>query len=265
MCKRKMNRFIKDIKKYYKYAKYSAKSELKSEIANSHLSWLWWILDPLLFMFVYAFVSSVVFSASEKYFLAFVFIGVTCWDFFNKTVKQSVKLVSSNSAIVSKVYLPKFILIFVKMGNNAFKMCISFFLVIGMMILYQVPLSLKILYAFPIMLVLLVVTFGFSTFLLHFGVFVEDLSNVINVFLRLVFYVSGVFYSITSRVSEPYQSILLKLNPIALIMQDLRLCLLYDEVPHFGVLLVWGIIGCVLSVIGVRTIYKHENSYVKVI
>ena len=87
-----MNRFIKDFKRYYNYISYSTKSELKSEVANSHLSWLWWILDPLLFMLVYSFISIIVFGKSEQYFPIYVFIGLNCWQFFEKTVKQSVKL-----------------------------------------------------------------------------------------------------------------------------------------------------------------------------
>lgn len=260
-----MGKFIEDIKKFYKYAIYSAKAELKSEIANSHLSWLWWILDPFLFMLVYAFIAGIVFKSSEKYFLAFVFIGVSCWDFYNKTVKQSVKLVSSNKQIVSKVYLPKFILIFVKMGNNGFKMLISFSLVVGMMILYRVPLNLTMLYFFPIMLSLVLFTFGSSVILLHFGVFVEDLANVVNVLLRLVFYLTGIFYSIEKRVPAPYNEILLKLNPMALILTDLRRCMLYGEAPHFALLAAWSAASVVVSVIGVHIIYKYENSYAKVI
>ena len=100
-----MKRFINDMGKYWEYAKYSAKSSLKSEIANSHLSWLWWILDPLLFMLVYSFVAIIVFGKGEQYFQAFVFIGLSSWDFFSKTVKQSVRLVTQNSSIVSKVYI----------------------------------------------------------------------------------------------------------------------------------------------------------------
>ena len=79
-----MNRFIKDVKKYYKYAVYSGRAELKSEIAQSHLSWLWWILDPLLFMLVYTFVSLIVFGKAEQYFSAFIFIGYTSFKFFEK-------------------------------------------------------------------------------------------------------------------------------------------------------------------------------------
>ena len=50
-----MNRFKSDFKKYFAYAKFSARSDLKSEVASSYLNWLWWIIDPMLFMLVYTF------------------------------------------------------------------------------------------------------------------------------------------------------------------------------------------------------------------
>ena len=260
-----MKRFINDIKKYYKFTIYSAKSELKSEIANSHLSWLWWILDPLLFMMVYSFISIIVFSKSEPNFPVFVFIGLASWQFFEKTVKVSVKLVSNNRSIVSKVYLPKYILILQKMGVQGFKMMISYILVVIMMVGYRIHVGPVILYIIPIFLTLFVITFGFSTILMHFGVFVEDLFNVVNVLLRLVFYLSGIFYNIVKRVPEPYNEVLLKVNPVALIMTDLRSVMIYETMPHRKWILLWFVIGVLLSVIGVKTIYKYENSYVKVI
>ena len=102
------------MKKYEKYTIYAAKSELKSEVANSHLSWLWWILDPLLFMIVYSFVAVIVFQKSEPYLPVFIFIGYNSWNFFSACLRQSVKLVAANKPIVSKVYIPKFIIIFIK-------------------------------------------------------------------------------------------------------------------------------------------------------
>lgn len=256
---------VRDVKSYKNYIIYSGKSGLKAEIANSHLSWLWWILDPLLFMMVYSFISLVVFRKSEPYFPAFVFIGLSLWTFFERTVKGSVKIIRSNKDIVSKVYLPKYILIMVRLIMNGFKMLISFSLVIVVMALYRVPLTWNALYFFLIMAMVLFVTFGFSTFMLHFGVFVEDLYNVMNVVLKLLFYMSGIFYSITNRVPEPYLTIMLKLNPMSLAINDMRSVLLYSEGPHVGALLVWLCIGIFLSFYGIYTIYKYENSYVKVI
>ncbi|WP_426350508.1 ABC transporter permease [Alloiococcus sp. CFN-8] len=261
-----MTKFINDIKKYYKYTIYSAKSELKSEVANSHLSWLWWILDPLLFMLVYTFVYTVVFSKQLQYVAVFVFIGLSLWSFFEKTLKNSVKLVTSNSSIVSKVYIPKYMLIFVKMGVNGFKMFISFALVILLMGYYRVPVNpLLLIYVIPIFITLFLLTFGFSTLLLHFGVFVEDLSNVINVALKMVFYFSGVFYSIQTNLPENISKLVMTYNPLALLMMDMRNVLLYSTTPHIKLILIWFLVGLVLSILGVRTIYKYENSYIKVI
>lgn len=259
-----MDRFIKDIKKYRKYTIYAAKSELKSEVANSHLSWMWWILDPLLFMIVYSFVAVIVFQKGEPYLPVFIFIGYNSWNFFSACLRQSVKLVAANKPIVSKVYIPKFILIFVKIASNGFKMIIAFSIVIVMMIGYRVPIDWKVVLMLPLFAVLLVVTFAFSSVLLHFGVYVEDLANVVTVVLKLLFYLTGIFYSISNRVPYPYSSLLLKCNPMALLVDSMRRVLIYQTMPEWGAVLVWFLIGAALSVIGVRNIYRHENSYVKV-
>ena len=100
---------------------------------------------------------------------------------------------------------------------------------------------------------------------LHFGVFVEDLLNVITIVLQLGFYISGIFYSIENKLDGILGELLIKCNPIALIICDLRRVLIYNQDPHWVALLAWFVVGIVISVIGIRTIYKHENSYVKVI
>lgn len=259
-----MKRFVNDLKKYYKYMVYAAKAELKSEVAGSYLGWLWWFLEPLFFMLVYAFMVVMVFKASEQYMLAFVFIGNTIWTFFNKCVSTSVKLISSNKNIVTKVYIPKFVLVFVKMFVNFFKLLVSFLIVAGLMAIYKVPLSITMFELVPVLLVLFLFTFGVCVILSHFGVFVEDLANVTNILLKLLFYFSGIFYSISTRIPAPYGYILARINPVAFIIEEARSVLLYSTHTNILFLGVWFIISLTLCVIGIRTIYKNENNYVKV-
>ena len=259
-----MRRFINDIKKYYKYSIYAAKAELKSEVAGSYLGWLWWFLEPLCFMFVYAFLVMAVFRTSEQYMLAFVFIGNTLWTFFNKCLKTSVKLISSNKNIVTKVYIPKFILVLVKMLVNFFKLLVSLLIVAGIMAIYQVPLSITMIQMIPILVLVFLFTFGISIIFSHFGVFVEDLSNVVNIFLKLVFYFSGIFYSVAKRIPSPYGKIMATVNPVAFFIEENRKVLLYGTSMNFVIYAIWLLISVALCVIGIRLIYKNENSYVKV-
>lgn len=259
-----LNRAFHDLKKYFRYSVVSAKSKLKAEVANSYLNWLWWILDPLCFMLIYTFIFGFVFNAREQYFPVFIFIGLTMWDFVNKTLIGSVKTIKLNKAIVSRVYFPKFILVLSKIWINGFKMMISFGIVILMMLISHVQLSWNILFFIPILLILSLFTFGCACFLMHYGVYVEDLSNVLNVVLRFVFYVTGIFYNIETRIPQ-VGGLLNKVNPIAFLITSMRQSLIYGETPDWKLLLVWLAVSVILVLLGIRKIYKEENSYVKAI
>ena len=260
-----MRRFFKDLKRYKNYILYATWAELKTEVINSHLGFLWMILEPLAFMLIYTFIAIVVFNSNVQYFPIFVFIGLSIWNFFNKMVTVSVKLVSNNRDTVTKVYLPKFVLILIKMGVNLFKMFVSFLLVFVFMLIYKVPISLNILWFIPIIITVIIFTFGVCTFILHFGVFAEDLSNLVNIGLRFLFYLTGVFFDLSTKIHDVvYRTILIDLNPLANLIYNMRNILIYKSSPVGMWMLIWFLVGLGLSYLGIKTIYKYENTYVKV-
>ena len=260
-----MKRFFKDLKKYKNYMTYATWAELKTEVINSHLGFLWMILEPLAFMLIYTFIANVVFKSSVEYFPVFVFIGLSIWNFFNKMIVASVKLVATNRDTVTKVYLPKFVLLLVKMGVNLFKMGVSFLLVFLFMAIYKVPVTWNVLWFIPIIITVIVFTFGACTLVMHFGVFAEDLTNLINIVMKFVFYLTGVFFDLSTRISNVvYRTILLDLNPLANFIYNMRNVLIYESCPVGMWTLIWFFVGLGLSALGIRTIYKYENTYVKV-
>ncbi len=257
------SRFICDTKKYFKYSVEEAKAELRSEVADSFLNWIWWVLEPLCFMFIYTFVYGYIFSAREEYFAIFVFIGISMWNFFNKMLNQSVKIIKSNKSIISKVYLPKYIFLYVKSFVNGFKMMICFLIVIGMMIVYRVSISWRVLLAIPILITLFLLTFGICCFLMHLGVYIADMTNIVSIVLRMLIYATGIFYSVSNRVPAPWGEVLVKGNPLAFLLDSMRNVLIYNTTPDMGIFAFWIVISIVLCMLGVRLIYRNENSYVK--
>lgn len=260
-----MKKFYNNIKKYNKYAIRSAKAELKSEVADSYLNWLWWIIEPLCFMLIYTFIFGVVFKNNQPFFASFVFIGLTAWDFFNRMVSGSVKLIINNRDLVSKVYLPKYILLLSKSYTYLFKMGISLIITFGLMIFQGATISWHALLIIPILIILYVISFGIGLILMNYGVTFNDLGNLTNIGLRMVFYLSGVFYNIRTRLSGTLSYILLRGNPVAFCMDELRKVLLENRIPSFEGLAFWLIIGIGLCAFGVYIIHKNENSYAKVI
>mgnify|MGYP000563988523 FL=1 len=204
-----MKKFINNIAKYYKYAVYSAKAELKSEVADSYLNWLWWIIEPFCFMLIYTFVFGVVFKNNTPYFASFVFIGLTAWDFFNRMINGSVKLIINNRDLVTKVYIPKYILLLSKSFTYLFKMGISLLITFALMLYQGVPFTWHMLFIIPIFIVLYIISFGIGMILMHFGVTLNDLGNLTNITLRMVFYLSGIFYNINERLKGKLRFFLL--------------------------------------------------------
>ena len=120
-----IRRVVRDLKKYNAYCLYAVRATLKSEVAGSYLNWLWWFLDPLLFMLVYTFIVQVVFDKRMPNFHIYVFIGLNVWKMFNGSVMASANLIRSSKGLLSKVYVPKFILLNTKIFVALFKMSVD--------------------------------------------------------------------------------------------------------------------------------------------
>jgi len=266
-----INKVVDHLKRYQSYVTYAAKSELKSEVSASYLTWIWWILDPVLFMVVYVFITVVVFKSQGEYLPVVVIIGLTVWNFFNKNVSISVKIVSNFKGIISKIYIPKYMLILEKMYVNFFKMIISYGIILAFVLIYQIPLRPHLIYVIPITILTFMITLACSVIVAHFGVFVNDLYNVVQVILRFFFYLSGVFYDVTSRLGDTYflgfnvGKMMISVNPVAYLIDEFRRVVIYGYMLNFKMYFYWLAISLVLLYIGLRLMYKHENTYVKVV
>ena len=263
--KRYITRFLMDVRKYFQYAIRSAKADLRSEVANSYLNWMWWLIEPFCMMLIYTVIFGFVFKASEQYFSVFIFIGITMWSFFSRSITGSVNMVRANKGIITKIYMPKYILLYAKMLVNGFKMLVSFGVIVLMMLAYRVPVTINVLYSVPIIFVLFLFTFGVGTILMHYGVYVSDLGYITGIVLNMLMYLTGTFYSVAKRMPEPFGDILEVCNPVAFLLASMRKALLYGQAPSWELLLLWGFISIILIALGAFTIYSNENAYVKVI
>ena len=253
------------MRKYFPYAVRSAKADLRAEVTNSFLDWLWWLIEPVCMMLIYTVMFGVVFDAAELYFPIFIFIGITMWSFFTRGVTSSVDMVRANRGVVTRIYLPKYILLVSKLMVNAFKMLVSFAVIAGMLVVFRVRITGSVLGLLPILLVLFLFTFGVGSILMHYGVYVNDLSYITGILLTMMMYLTGTFYDIAKRIPAPFGLLLERGNPVAFLIAEMRKVVLYEGTLDWKLLLLWGVISVLLIGIGVFTIYRNENSYVKVI
>jgi ABC-type polysaccharide/polyol phosphate export permease len=260
-----MFRFLKDIMKYREYITFSAKARLKAEVANSYLNWIWWVLEPFCFMIIYTLVFGFIFESGEANFPVYIFIGSIIWTFFSKTIATSVNMIRANEMIIAKIYLPKYVLLIVEMVVNFFKMLVSVALVTVMMFIFHISISIQILWLVPVLFIFFLVTFAIGTLLMHYGVYLDDLSHAITIFLNMMMYFTGIFFSIEDRLDQPLSTILGIFNPIAFLLTSTRQAVMYSTMPDLMILGIWSVIAVLLAYLGIKTIYNNENNYVKII
>lgn len=260
-----MRQFFNSLQKYRGYIFYSAKAQLKAELANSWLGGLWWVLEPTLNMLVYLFVFTVVFHRSTTYVVAFIILGLSYWRFFHNCVISSITLLKRYRSVIMKVYIPKCAFVCILMVVNGFKLLCAYIPIIGLMFYYSVPLSIHILTIVPITLLMLLLTFGICCWCMHIGVYIEDLSKVMTILLQMVFYISGVFYPINELLEPALANQIFALNPIAFIINEARNALLYAAPCQWNLVVIFSVIAVLLSVTGILLVNRGERQYIKVL
>ena len=260
-----IKKFWKQLKKYKDYIFFSAHADLNAEVANSYLNRLWWLLEPLFNMMVYVIVFGRVMGRSVSNYATFVFSALLMWGYFNKTISYSVQLVRINRDIVTKVYVPKFVLLLSNMVLNFLKLLFSLIVLIIMLIVFKVHIGLNVIWVIPAYILMIVLSFGIGMIFLHYGVYVDDLAYAVNILLTMFMFLSGIFYDVPTALPEPLNILMMTFNPMAIFIDIMRNALIYNMMVDLPLLVIWLVGSLLLCYIGIHIVYKNENSYVKVV
>ena len=258
-------RFFADFKKYWQFMVFAARADLNAEVANSYLNRLWWLLEPLFSMIVYVVVFGGLMGRSIENYATYIFSSILMWNFFSRTISYSVKLVRNNRDIVSRVYVPKFVLLISNMMLNFFKLVFSWIILIPMLLFFQIHIGINFLWIIPAYMIMILISFGAGMILLHYGVYIDDLSYAVGILLQMLMFMSGVFYDVISTLAYPLNVIMISINPMAMLIDTMRNALLYNTASNLPLLAVWFFISILLCYLGVHIVYKNENAYVKVV
>ena len=258
-------KFFAEVKEYWQYMAYAANADLKAEVANSYLNRLWWILEPLFSMLVYVIVFGRVMGKSVENYATFVFSALLMWSFFQKIILFSVRCVRLNRDILTKVYVPKHVLLISNMILNMYKLLFSLIVLIPMLFIFKVHVGINALWLIPAYILMITISFAGGMILLHYGVYVDDLGYAVGILMQMLMFLSGIFYDVITSLPVPLNNIMICINPVAMMIDTMRNALLYNVVSNVPIIIVWFVLSILFSYIGIHIVYKNENGYAKVI
>ena len=259
-----MKQYINNFLKYRFLLWELVKKDIKLKYRKSYLGILWTLIEPLMTMIVLTIVFGTLFGNEDKQFPVYVLTGRLMYSFFNNATKASMKSIRSNSAMIKKVYVPKYIYPLSSTLSSYITFLISLIILVGVSLVLKVPVTKYTLLAIIPLFILLVMSFGVGMLLATMSVFFRDLEYLWNVALMLIMYTCAIFYP-TERLVKTGYGWILEINPLYSIIVNFRNCVIYGQPLDERALGISLIFSVVILVIGVFAFYKKQDKFILVI
>ncbi len=247
--------------RYFELLLFSTYAELRAERSRSYLGLVWWVLEPAMMMAVFYLVFAIVLKSSAPDYVPFLLVGLTIWQWFKSCVSHGGHAIWTNLALIRQVKLPTLIFPSVQILADSVKFLYILTLLLIILWVTGYPPNAAYLALLPVLLVEFVFAVGVSYLVAAIVPLVPDFRFVIEQFLQIVMFLSGVVFALES-VPEPWRA-LFKLNPIAVLVDAARGILMYARWPDWGSLLQVALISLAMCVLGGLSVTRLTPRYVK--
>lgn len=182
-------------------------ANLKSRYRNTFFGFLWVILNPIIVLFVQAFLFSIVFKIQHQNYFVFLMAGLLPWLFIVQSVEMCTGMFVSHANIIKNIPISPLSLLFTQVMDNYFNFVISF-LAVAFIFYFQGKIDLinVALYSIPMILILITVA-SIAVILATLNILFRDLKFVSSFLLSLMFYLTPIFYP-ARYIPRDYQFIL---------------------------------------------------------
>ena len=232
------------------------KRDFKRRYKRTFLGMGWSMLGPLLHLLVMVLVFTHFFGQDIPHFVIHVFAGLKVYSFFSESTNQGMTSLMSNSSIMTKVKVPKYL--FLLSQNVASLINFGFMLIVFFIFAAIDGVSFHwrfILLLYPILTITLF-NIGVGLVLSALFVFFKDIQYLYGIFTMLVMWLSAIFYSVDT-FSLTVQRLFL-LNPVFSHIHYFRLIVLHGVIPAWHIQLACALSAIIALAVG-AFFYKRYN------
>lgn len=238
------------------------KKEIKLKYRRSYLGILWTLIEPLLTTAVLAIVFVNFRSKGTTNFPVYILSGRLLYSYYSIATKAALKSIRSNSSMIKKVYVPKYIYPLSAVLSGYLTFLISLVVLVGVMIFYGVKPTLYIFQAIVPLFIILIMTLGTSMILSTLSVFFRDLEYLWGVVLMLIMYCSAIFYDVEDMLTKNSSNAwVFKWNPLYAVIQNFRNSIFGQPLDQFA--LVYSLLFSVVTLLfGTWLFYKKQDEFI---
>lgn len=248
--------------------------EIEGRYRGSFLGLFWSFVNPLVMLLIYTFVFGVIFKArwpqaksnSLGEFAVVLFCGLIAFNTFSECVNRSSGLIVTVPNYVKKVVFPLEILPVSVLGSALFHLLVSLSILMVANLLISGTVYWTLLLLPLVALPLIFLSLGLAWFLASLGVFVRDVTYTVTLAVQVLFFMTPIVYSVDTlkNIPSPIQ-IIMRLNPLASIVENFRRVVLWGLQPSWLGLALWLLGTGTIMVLGYAWFMKTKKAFADVI
>ena len=184
--------------------------------AKSRLGSWWNVLLPTIQAGTYGLIFGLILGQNKPdNFLPFLFTGVFLFSYISGSFSLGAGAIISNNGLVKSLSFPRVLLPLSIVMSQTLTLFPQLLVLAVILIAVQHTISFSWLLLIPLIALLFIFNFGLAMIMARITVHVRDLNKLVPFISRILFYVSGVFFSVEKIfTSDSIFSQLIKLNPI---------------------------------------------------
>lgn len=251
------------LKKFYKYRNLLTelvKRDIKIKYRRSVLGYLWSVLNPLLMMIVMSIVFSYMFRFDIENYTIYLLTGQLIYNFYSEATNMAMSSIIWSGNLISKVYIPKYILPVSKVLSSFVNLLFSLIALILMLFITKLQITpIFFLFSLPLMY-LLFLCIGIGLILSVSAVYFRDTVHLYGVFLVALNYLTPIFYPVSALPEHAVK--ILHLNPLYYIVGMFRNIVMYGKIPTIYDNVICFSWGFLFTAIGLYIFKKHQDNFI---
>ncbi|GGK73542.1 ABC transporter permease [Ornithinimicrobium pekingense] len=195
--------YLRDLWRYRHLAWSMARGEFVSQHRDNYLGLLWAVLNPIMLGVAYYLIFGVLLDLKRDVdnFIAFLTIGLFTFVFFSAALTSGAKALLGKVSVMRSLAFPRVLLPLVVVLSGFVSNIPAFLVLLLIALATGEPVTWSWL-LFPVaLLVVAAMGLGMAMLVARVVHAARDLANVVPLVVRLLRYVSGVFFSIEARVA----------------------------------------------------------------
>jgi lipopolysaccharide transport system permease protein len=232
-------------------------TELKLRYKNTFLGFLWAMLEPLAFIFVFFFVFTKLFKPDIENYASFLLIGFISWNFFLYGTSTMNSIVSKEK-LITKIYFPRELIIFSSSIVVLITSAIEFLILLLVLMALNLKITVNIIYLPLLILIQYLFILGIALTFNAFYVKFRDLNHIWSVLTQAMFFMTPIIYPNSLLMTQaPY---LLIFNPMAHFITNYRRILLYGQPLALNSVILLFLISLLFFIVGLLIFnYKKDT------